>query len=217
LDLLEMPAPVDAAHEAAPPHAEFPFLYIEKLPLAPVDAAQAATKNVANEGAHEVPDDALESRLGQAMHRLLEWVPVVAGGHAAQADVWSAGQWATLRQDYAIDTSQCEAVRASALAIVAGEGRWVWDAAALAWHGSEVALSAGGRLLRLDRLVQHRETGQWWVLDYKSTRTPLAQPLLCAQLDQYRTAVSRAYPGAAVRTAFLTPDGALQEWTGQHG
>ena len=216
LGLLEVPAPLAVSTQATSLGTEFPFLYVEKLPPAPVDIAQAATERIASEGI-EVPSDSLESRMGQAMHRLLEWVPVVIGGHGAQSEVWSAGQWATLRQDYALDTSQCEAVRASALAIVAGEGRWVWDAAALAWHGSEVALSAGGRLLRLDRLVQHRNSGQWWVLDYKSTRTPLAQPLLCAQLDQYRAAVSRAYPGAAVRTAFLTPDGALQEWTGQHG
>ena len=93
----------------------------------------------------------------------------------------------------------------------------MWDADVLAWHGSEVNLATGGRLLRLDRLVQRRDTGQWWVLDYKSTRTPLAQPLLCAQLDQYRGAVQRAYPGAVVRTAFLTPDGALQERVGSNG
>jgi ATP-dependent helicase/nuclease subunit A len=215
LRLLEPPPPIAMAAESSIASTGVPFLYIEKMPLALANVAQSAIKNVAlhEDGAN----DSLESRLGQAMHRLLEWVPALEGGHGAQADIWSASQWATVRQDYALDDIQCDAVRAAALAIVAGEGRWVWDAAALVWQGSEVAITAGGRLLRLDRLVQHRESGQWWVLDYKSTRTPLAQPELCAQLDQYRAAVLRAYPGAVVRTAFLTPDGALQEWMGNLG
>jgi len=55
------------------------------------------------------------------------------------------------------------------------------------------------------------------VLDYKSTRTPLQDPALCTQLAQYRAAVSRMYPGAVVRCAFLTPDGALQEWMENDG
>ena len=211
---LELPVAVpEADSEGEESGAPFPFFYIEKLPLSSVNTTHVAINSIAIDDGN----DSLESRWGQALHRMLEWVPVVPGGHGAQANVWSAAQWATLGQDYGLDDAQCQGVCAAAQTIVASEGRWVWDADVLAWHGSEVNLATGGRLLRLDRLVQRRDTGQWWVLDYKSTRTPLAQPLLCAQLDQYRGAVQRAYPGAVVRTAFLTPDGALQEWVGSNG
>lgn len=156
-------------------------------------------------------EDSLERRLGQAMHRLLEWLPAVAGGHAGTDDVWSHAQWRTLQRDYALDTAQCVQARSAALAIAGGAGCWVWDAQQLAWQGSEVAMVVAGRLLRLDRLVQRADTQEWWVLDYKSTRNPLGQADLCAQLAQYRTAVAQATPGATIRAAFLTPDGQLQE------
>ena len=203
----------DATPAAEPP---FELLYIEKLPSARVDIAQAAPKLVATEDRPEA-EDSLESRLGQAMHRLLEWLPAVAGGHAGTDDVWSSAQWRTLQRDYTLDAAQCAQARSAALAIAGGAGRWVWDAQQLAWQGSEVAMVVAGRMLRLDRLVQRADTQEWWVLDYKSTRHPLAQPELCAQLAQYRTAVAKVYAGATIRAAFLTPDGQLQELDAGHG
>ena len=37
------------------------------------------------------------------------------------------------------------------------------------WSGNEVAVSHGGEVLRIDRLVQLDSPGEaaWWVLDYK--------------------------------------------------
>jgi ATP-dependent helicase/nuclease subunit A len=102
-----------------------------------------------------------------------------------------------------------------ALAIVQGEGAWAWDAAQLDWQGNEVAVVQRGRMLRIDRLVRRRaatpDEGQWWVLDYKSTRQPHLHPELCEQLLGYRSAVALAQPGQTVRAAFLTPDGTLIE------
>ena len=72
-----------------------------------------------------------------------------------------------------------------------------------------VELHFAGELLRLDRLVRGRGSGEWWVLDFKSAAQPERQPELLAQMARYREAVAAAYPGAAVRTAFLTAQGTL--------
>jgi ATP-dependent helicase/nuclease subunit A len=104
-----------------------------------------------------------------------------------------------------------QAAADQAQAILRGQGHWVWDADALDWHANEVPMLVGGRTLRLDRLVRQRDSGQWWVLDYKSSAQPERQPELCAQLQAYQGAVARSQPMARVRAAFLTPQGALIE------
>jgi ATP-dependent helicase/nuclease subunit A len=77
------------------------------------------------------------------------------------------------------------------------------------WQGNEVELHHGGELLRLDRLVRRRDSGEWWVLDYKSAVQPERQPQLMEQMRRYREAVAAANEGAVVRTAFLTAQGKL--------
>lgn len=69
-----------------------------------------------------------------------------------------------------------------------------------------------GELLRLDRLVQRKDTdnaGHWWVLDYKSAQTPQNQPALVLQLRSYQAAVQAIYPNDVVQAAFLTAQGAM--------
>ena len=61
--------------------------------------------------------------------------------------------------------------------------------------------------MRLDRLLQRKDDGQWWVLDHKSHPAPLKDPELVAQLGAYRAAVRAIYPGQVVRAAFLTGEG----------
>jgi ATP-dependent helicase/nuclease subunit A len=90
-----------------------------------------------------------------------------------------------------------------------GAGAWAWDIDSLDWHGNEVTLVHQGQVLRIDRLVRHRESGAWWVLDYKSAARPERDAALIAQLDRYRDAVREAYPGETVRAAFLTGQGEL--------
>ena len=79
----------------------------------------------------------------------------------------------------------------------------------LDWHGNEITLIHEGQTLRIDRLVRHRESGAWWVLDYKSAARPQHDAALTAQLQRYREAVQGAYPGETVRAAFLTGQGEL--------
>ena len=78
-----------------------------------------------------------------------------------------------------------------------------------------MALQWRGQLLRIDRLVQRQDTLEWWVLDYKSTAAPQTHAPYRAQLSIYQAAVAQAYPGQTIRTAFLTPQGALIELTSE--
>lgn len=56
----------------------------------------------------------------------------------------------------------------------------------------------------LDRLVQQAHTLDWRVLDYKSASRLQDQPVLQAQLTQYRAAVAQATRGQTIRAGFLT-------------
>ncbi len=145
--------------------------------------------------------DTAATAFGQAMHRLLEWT-----GHGKAID---AGQLKAIRREFKLDAEAARDALRMAERISAGAGGWAWDAQRIDWHGNEVTLVHAGRVLRIDRLVRHRETAVWWVLDYKSAARPERDPALMAQLLLYREAVQAAYPGAGVRAAFLTGQGEL--------
>jgi ATP-dependent helicase/nuclease subunit A len=157
--------------------------------------------------------DSLESRIGQAMHLLLERVPLLASG-VQQVNHWSAQQRVQVARQFALDADQLNAALSMALGVLQGAGAWAWDAAAIDWHANEVPIHQGGQLLRIDRLVHHRQQDAWWVLDYKSSVQPDHQPELRAQLWGYREAIARTYPQQRVLAAFLTPQGALLELDG---
>jgi ATP-dependent helicase/nuclease subunit A len=182
-----------------------------------MEYAQAAINNIAISDGLDVtldPAQALDSRIGQAMHRLLErYVPpqrVSQSMHLA-----TQAQQTRVAQEFTLEPAQMALAHSMALAIVQGEGAWAWDADQLGWQGNEVGLVHRGRPLRIDRLVLRRGVGgadgQWWVLDYKSTHQPQLQPGLREQLLTYRAAVAQAQPGQTVRAAFLTPSGSLIE------
>ncbi len=178
-----------------------------------VDAADAATGSFELRGlpagpppqVPAVPDAAgtpaqdahqdLLARTGQAMHRLLEWGRVDARHVAA------------VRRAFALDADAAERAGAMAVRILDGPGAWAWNADLLAWQGSEVELVAGDAVLRLDRLVQRKDNGVWWVLDHKSGLAPQRDPALVAQLSRYRAAVQTIYPTHQVQAAFLNGEG----------
>ena len=145
----------------------------------------------------EAEPDVLESRIGKAMHRLLEW------------GVLDAAQQQAVAREFGLSPDQTQKAATMAAAIRAGEGAWAWDAEVIDWSGNEVALTYQGKTLRLDRLVRRKDTGAWWVLDHKSKAQPQRDPLLVQQLETYREALMALYPGAEVRTAFLTGAGGL--------
>ncbi len=149
-------------------------------------------------------DNSPEAALGQAMHRLLEWA------RPGMPDV-SPHHLSAVMREFAIDARQAEQASAMVAAIRAGEGAWAWDPALIAWQGNEVALNHQGQSLRLDRLVRRRDSGEWWVLDYKSALQPQRQTELVAQLLRYRAAVLALTAGGPVRAAFMAVNGAVVE------
>jgi ATP-dependent helicase/nuclease subunit A len=179
--------------------APLPFI-LQELPELPLDL-----KNI-DDGLEtaSLESDTLESRIGQAMHRLLERLET---HHASLEAPWNTAQLQAVGEEFLLTAEQLDRAHQSSLAIVRGQGAWVWDAAELEWFGNEVDIIDQGRLQRIDRLVKRRDTGHWWVLDYKSQSHPETDASLCLQLKGYQSAVQKAYAGETVRSAFLTAQG----------
>ncbi|MGE0098389.1 MAG: UvrD-helicase domain-containing protein [Hydrogenophaga sp.] len=159
--------------------------------------------------ARPVTDD-IATRTGLALHRLLQWRPT-----SAQGFDWSADHTRAVAREFELDASQARDALSMAQRIVAGEASWAWDAAQLVHWGNEVELFHQGELFRLDRLVRRRDTGDWWVLDYKSALNPERDADKLAQMQRYRTAMAQARPGEPVRLAFINPQGRLIELPGE--
>jgi ATP-dependent helicase/nuclease subunit A len=178
-----------------------PF-FIKILPKAGVDIGVSAIESAA-----PTEPASVESRIGLAMHRLLEWAPL----SASPVLQWPAEQLRRAAREFDLTPPQAERAQAIALRIRNGAAAWAWDPARIDWQGNEVELVQQGTLLRLDRLVRQRDGAQWWVLDYKSHSRPQAQAALVVQMQGYRSAVQAIYPGQTVRVALLTGEGALVE------
>ncbi|WP_235503945.1 MULTISPECIES: UvrD-helicase domain-containing protein [unclassified Acidovorax] len=196
--------------------AELPTVpeHLRMPPARPAVAAADAPTNSAVDLEHGVATPSTPaSRLGEAMHQLLEQAGV-AGAPLAdlRAHGWPAVRVARLAQDFDIAPAAARVAAQTAQRILAGEGAWAWDSDAVDTAINEAPLRHGGQSLRLDRLVhctQPAERAGWWVLDYKSAAEPERQPALMAQLRRYRDAVQRQTPGEPVRAAFLTGDGRM--------
>ena len=168
--------------------------------LASVSIASNAIENIVNSEVTAViadADESLESRLGQAMHCLLQ-----------RADLTAVDAVAL---EFKLSNQEAEQAAQMAQRIMAGEGAWAWDEAIVSWQGNEIELTAHGKLMRLDRLVRRKDTGEWWVLDYKSESQPQSKSELVAQMRGYVSAVQACYAGETVKAAFLTATGKLVE------
>jgi len=152
------------------------------------------------------------TRMGLALHRLLQWCPTPAAGFE-----WTAAHLQAVAREFGLSLALAQAAQAMAQRIVAGQAAWAWDAEQLDHWGNEVELFHQGELLRLDRLVRQRGTstapGAWWVLDFKSAEHPERQPALLAQMRRYQQALADTRPGEVVRLAFINPQGLLLELT----
>ena len=152
-------------------------------------------------------DDNRATRLGQAVHRVLEWAATPGRTTAPNLDVLALAA----AREFGVDHDE----------VVSLAGR-IWHSpacarffggAALRWAGNEVPVSVAGELLRIDRLVELDEAGAsvWWVLDYKLQHAPDQLQTNREQMQRYRRAVQRLQPGALVRCAFITGEGAVIE------
>ncbi|WP_439609198.1 UvrD-helicase domain-containing protein [Hydrogenophaga sp.] len=192
--------PPPAADAAVPaPHGDEVF----SLPCLP--AVTAVNAPVPAAPVEPAADDTA-NRIGLALHRLLQWRPT-----PLQDFDWTTEHTQAVAREFALDAAQAGESLAMARRIVAGEAAWAWDAGALDHWGNEVELFHQGELLRLDRLVRRRDSGDWWVLDYKSAAHPERQPELLAQMRGYRQAMAEARPGEPVRLAFINAQGRLIE------
>ncbi|MBX3623719.1 MAG: UvrD-helicase domain-containing protein [Rhizobacter sp.] len=151
--------------------------------------------------------DTPATRLGQAVHRVLEW----ATGQPAVVDL------ADLAEAAAAEFG----APASEVARVAGaiwrnpQCRRFLAGPGLLWAGNEVPMADGGEVLRLDRLVQldYASGPTWWVLDYKLALRPGEQAEYREQMLRYRRAVAALVPGAPVRCALVNGQGDVIEVT----
>jgi ATP-dependent helicase/nuclease subunit A len=157
------------------------------------------------------------ARLGQAVHRVLEWAGQL-GRPPGALDLASASQAAA--REFALPPAAALRVPQLAGQILASPAcARFFVGAALRWAGTEVPVSSQGESLRIDRLVALRDPDTdagpapttWWVLDYKLHAAPAEWPAYRAQLTRYIAAVQALQPDDAVRGAFITGTGAVVE------
>lgn len=196
----EQVQPLASAWAAPPPSAAAavalagrPLVRRLPGPLAPAEAPPAA------------PDAATPAtRLGQAVHRVLEWATAGAAGEGVGALAWAAAA------EFGAPVGEVERIAGRIIAHV--DSSRFFAGPALGWAGNEVpVVGEGGEPLRIDRLVRLDDGALpvWWVLDYKLQHRPQDLPEYHAQLRAYREAVRRARPGEEVRCALITGEGAV--------
>ena len=157
-------------------------------------------------------DDVRAARLGQAVHRVLEWA---AGASRAPSLPSELGVWSVAAAAaFGLPTDQSAAVQRLAATVLGSPACARFFAGqALRWAGNEVPVSWLGQALRIDRLVLLvDESGPtWWVLDYKLQTDPAAVPAYREQMAAYVQAVQALQPGDRVRGAFITGQGLVVE------
>ncbi len=172
---------------------------------------------------------------GKLMHWMLERHPTEPGNHLPALREPSA-RWAQAQGlSAALADSLAHEALQLALQILQGPGAWAWDKEHIDWWANEVdVVCAGGqtgadsadgayldgtgtstgtgtepskRIGRIDRLVRERNTGRWWVLDYKSSLSSQTVEQGSLQVQQYMQAMALSYPGQVVVGALLSPTG----------
>jgi ATP-dependent helicase/nuclease subunit A len=197
--LHELAQPLALAPAAAPAAASAHTTVVTQRP-APVLAA-------APEPA-PAPGDDVAARLGQAVHRLLEWATAPGAG---VLDLDSAA--AAAARAFALPPALARDVRERARAVLGSAQAARFFAPGLRWAGNEVPVADAGGVARIDRLVCVERDGapEWWVLDYKLAHAPAEVDTFRAQLARYRAAVQALQPGERVRAAFVTGRGEVVE------
>jgi ATP-dependent helicase/nuclease subunit A len=198
--------PAASAREPATEAQATPAIKVPALPRlqvlsAPLDMAVLRPRRA-------VADNPAVARLGQAVHRVLEWagqpgrnLPAVAWPQACVAAAMEFGLGADAASRV---LTPVQAVLSSAAC------RLFFSGPQLQWAGSEVPVAAAGKPVRLDRLVALRAddgSTDWWVLDYKLHHEPAEVLAYCEQLHVYVQAVQVLQPGARVYGAFITGRG----------
>lgn len=151
--------------------------------------------------------DTPATRLGQAVHRVLEW----ASARAATPDLAELAEAAAAE----FGAPVAEVVRMAGAIWHNPQCRRFLAGPGLLWAGNEVPMAEGGEVLRLDRLVKLDDgTGPtWWVLDYKLGLQPGEHAEYREQMLRYRRAVAAVAAGEPVRCALVNGRGDAIEVT----
>jgi ATP-dependent helicase/nuclease subunit A len=211
-----------AAAEAQPPEAVAQAVVdVPTLPSLSWQAAPPVSSKTSASGAGGSAKDVSSARLGQAVHRVLEWAGR-PGAPLAAAQLPSASVAAAAA--FGLDAAAGAQVLAVAQAVLTSPAcARFFTGSQLAWAGNEVPLAAtdaGGVVtLRIDRLVALRAPDaygegegaalHWWVLDYKLQADPAALASNREQLARYVAAVQALQPSDRVSGAFITGRGEL--------
>lgn len=188
-----LPADGTAHGRSNESYGTHPRIRIQDLPT-----SQKGPTSADDEG---VPDDDEIARIGRAMHALLQW-------HQS-GEVPSDAALACVRVTEALSDEALARAAAWAQSISLGEAAWAWDHRIVDRAHAEIDVAWEGRLLRLDRVVRRRDTGQWWVLDFKSALRPAQHDALREQVRNYARAWAHAHPAQQVRAALIGRDGRL--------
>nr|WP_259372031.1 3'-5' exonuclease [Caldimonas mangrovi] len=199
-----LPAHMSAARIGTEP------VLLPELPVLPRPGGAPAEAEVPSPSRDRAAGTA---RVGEAVHRALEWLTARADPITGWRDAVAAAALA-----FKLDGAQrahAELVVGQVLSSPAFRPFLPGDH--LRWAGNEVPMAHAGQVLRIDRLVQLAgERGSlWWVLDYKLDHAPHELAAYREQLARYREAVRQAVAGAEpqaqVRAAFVTGRGEVIE------
>jgi ATP-dependent helicase/nuclease subunit A len=163
--------------------------------------------------------DGRAARLGQAVHRVLEWAGQ-PGAALALAALPAACQAAAAA--FGLPALMADApVRVQHVVqriLTSAQCARFFDGPNLRWAGNEVTLAPvdgpTDEVLRVDRLVLLHDTvagtpPTWWVLDYKLSSQPAQVLAYQAQMQRYVAAVRALQPQDEVHGAFITGTGDL--------
>lgn len=174
------------------------------------DRAEVVALPLARRGAEGVPAveparDDTAARLGQAVHRMLEWAAQAPGADRAALAGAAARAFGV--------AGAADVLRVASTILDSPACRRFFDPAAIDWAGNEVPVPGGAaEVRRIDRLVRLAGAeAAWWVLDYKLGAAPQGDAAYREQLAGYRAAVAQLAPGERVRAAFITGQGELIE------
>ncbi|MET0335934.1 MAG: UvrD-helicase domain-containing protein [Rhizobacter sp.] len=195
----EWAQPWEPAAPAAPHAAEADRIRLQVLPEGP--PARGVAPAVVRS-----PDTAA-TRLGSAVHRVLEWA-TVAGPTPDLPTLADAAA-----AEFGAPAS--EVTRIASTIWRNPDARRFMVHPGLRWAGNEVPVAEAGEVLRIDRLVQLDEGDgpTWWVLDYKLALEPGEQTIYREQMLRYRRAVAALAPGEPVRCALVNGQGSVIEVT----
>lgn len=174
-----------------------------RLQVLPCVAATERAPRSAGFAAHSLGTPA--TRLGEAVHRVLEW----ASAQPAAASIADLAQAAAA--EFAAPAAEVERVAGAIWRNP--QCRRFFVGPGLLWAGNEVPIAEAGEALRVDRLVKLDEGDGpvWWVLDYKLALQPQDEAGYREQMHRYRRAVAAVAGAEPVRCALVNGRGDVIE------